>query len=292
MMNSTQDKPGTSTTIRNATSVERLSEQQAVMFQHFDERLNQLSEQLGTTSQPHGKDLWDRLATLAPMISAAIIAITGAYFTYTYNQQQLKVQEIQTIEKFFPHLVGDEKSKRAAILAINSLGNAALAAKVASIFASPGTASALSSMANNTRAEDKAAVREALLKTLTELYGAEAVKDARKAQLEQSAAAETTPPAEQSAGSGNEAPHAVSPAGEKVLTDRPAGSRGTADGAAGSASAASSDEQKMEKSAGARAGQPASTQDNSSLAESQRVGMEAGHPEKIDQRTDAHAAVE
>jgi hypothetical protein len=66
-------------------------------------------------------------------------------------------------------LVGDEKSKRAAILAMNSLGNTKLAAKVAAIFASEGTASALTSIAKQDDSEDKEAVHEALYRTLDAL---------------------------------------------------------------------------------------------------------------------------
>lgn len=112
------------------------------------------------------KDIWDRLMAVGPIVSAAIIACTGAYFTYTYNLQQLKLQEIQTIEKFLPHLAGDERNKRAAILAISSLGNAKLAVKVASVFVSRGTASALTSIAGSTESSDQAIVRDALYKTL------------------------------------------------------------------------------------------------------------------------------
>lgn len=115
------------------------------------------------------KDLWDRVGAIAPILSAFIIAAIGAYFTYTYNLQQLKVQEIQTIEKFMPHLTGDEKSKRAAILAINSLGNAQLAAKVASIYASEGTASALQVIAEKSQNQDKAMIKDALAQTLDAL---------------------------------------------------------------------------------------------------------------------------
>ncbi len=119
------------------------------------------------------KDFWDRLTAISPIMAAAIMACIGAYFTYSYNQQQLKMQEIQTVERFIPHLIGDEKTKRAAILAISSMGNAPLAAKVASIFASEGTASALRSIASNGEEKDQKIVREALYKTLevlTEKY--------------------------------------------------------------------------------------------------------------------------
>src|ERR1700757_2317233 len=105
------------------------------------EQQNELAKQLHVlqNAKVH-KDWWDRVYAVAPIFSAVIIACTGAYFTWTYNLQQLKLQEIQTIEKFMPHLAGDEREKRAAILAISSLGNAKLAAKVASVFASSGTA--------------------------------------------------------------------------------------------------------------------------------------------------------
>jgi tetratricopeptide (TPR) repeat protein len=130
------------------------------------EQQNQLLQELHAQRKSGKKDLWDRLTTVAPIFAALIIASTGAYFTYSYNQQQIKVQEIQTIEKFIPHLIGDEKSKRAAVLAISSLGNAPLAAKVARIFASPGTASALESIAQNGGDDDRKAVKSALSKTL------------------------------------------------------------------------------------------------------------------------------
>jgi hypothetical protein len=61
------------------------------------------------------KDIWDKIAALAPIISGMLIFVMGGYFTYSYNQQQLRVQEIQTIEKFIPHLMGNDQSKRAAI---------------------------------------------------------------------------------------------------------------------------------------------------------------------------------
>lgn len=154
---------------QHGQSLEELTKHQQEMFAQLNERHNELVAQVRKHHDASKKDIWDRLAPLTPIISAAIIALTGAYFTYTYNQQQLKVQEIQTIERFLPHLVGDEKSKRAAILAMSSLGNAKLAAKVASIFASEGTASALTSIAKSSPNEDKAMVSDALYSTLDAL---------------------------------------------------------------------------------------------------------------------------
>lgn len=145
----------------------RVAEQQTLLVEELRAQQEELRRQ--QLAQKAGKDFWDRTMSISPIISALIIACVGSYFTYTYNQQQLKVQEIQTIEKFIPHLVGDEKSKRAAILAISSLGNDNLAARVASIFASEGTASALQSIAQKSDPKDKQVVQDALYKTLDAL---------------------------------------------------------------------------------------------------------------------------
>lgn len=112
------------------------------------------------------KDIWDKIAAVAPIISGTLIFAMGGYFTYSYNQQQLRVQEIQTIEKFIPHLMGNDQSKRAAILAISSLTNAELAGKFAQIFASKGTVSALQSIAETGSESDRSTASTALAKAL------------------------------------------------------------------------------------------------------------------------------
>ncbi len=140
-----------------------LSEQQQLMAAQQKQLLERLER---AEFMPRGKDRWDRLAAIAPIVSATIIALGGAWFTAIYNQQQLKLQEIQTIEKFFPHLTGDEKSKRAAILAISSLGDAKLASKVAGIFASEGTVSALEQIARHGETSDRKIANGALARAL------------------------------------------------------------------------------------------------------------------------------
>ncbi|MBX9687732.1 MAG: tetratricopeptide repeat protein [Candidatus Obscuribacterales bacterium] len=140
-----------------------LAEQQQNLF----EQQNQLLSKIETAQKRSGKDLWDRVGAIAPILSASILAVGGAYFTMSFNQQQLKLQEAQTIERFIPHLLGDEKSKRAAILAISSIADVSLAAKMASIFASPGTVSALESIAASDKdGHDEKALKQALAKAL------------------------------------------------------------------------------------------------------------------------------
>lgn len=115
------------------------------------------------------KDTWDKVAAIAPIISGVFIFLAGGVFTYTYNQQQLKVQEIQTIEKFIPHLTGSEQSKKAAILAINSLTDAKLAGRIAALYASQGTVSALQSISKNGTDKEREIAEQALAKTMTNL---------------------------------------------------------------------------------------------------------------------------
>ncbi|HEY9788409.1 MAG TPA: tetratricopeptide repeat protein [Candidatus Obscuribacterales bacterium] len=115
------------------------------------------------------KDVWDKIGAVAPIISGALIFLAGGYFTYSYNQQQLKVQEIQTIEKFIPHLTGSEQSKKAAILAISSLTDAELAGKIAALFASKGTVSALQSISESGNAKDRLVAEQAMAKVLENL---------------------------------------------------------------------------------------------------------------------------
>ncbi|MCC7527192.1 MAG: tetratricopeptide repeat protein [Candidatus Melainabacteria bacterium] len=131
---------------------------------------------VSSASKPE-KDKWDKIAAMAPIISGVFLFSAGGVFTYTYNQQQLKLQEIQTIEKFIPHLTGSEQSKKAAILAINSLADAKLAGKIASIYASSGTVSALQTMTRSGDDKDREIAQQALDKTLESLKARESRLD-------------------------------------------------------------------------------------------------------------------
>lgn len=95
---------------------------------------------------PRKKDFWDKLSAVGPLIAGLIISGIGSWFTYTYNQRQIRLQEVQTVEKFIPHLLGDQESKELAILAISSLGNTRLATELAVRYPSSGTAAALESL--------------------------------------------------------------------------------------------------------------------------------------------------
>ena len=59
------------------------------------------------------KDRWDKFATMSTFLSTVVLAIIGGIFTHVYNskqdernealkRQELKVAQIQTVEKFVP----------------------------------------------------------------------------------------------------------------------------------------------------------------------------------------------
>jgi hypothetical protein len=128
------------------------------------------------------KDVWDKLGAVAPIISGVLMFAVGGWFTFTYNQQQLKLQELQTIEKFIPHLMGSDQSKRAAILAINQLTNPELASRFAEIFASPGTVSALKSISESGNQKERTLAAGAIEKALENL----AARESKLSEIEDS----------------------------------------------------------------------------------------------------------
>lgn len=101
------------------------------------------------------RDMWDKISAVSPIISGLAIALSALLCTFQYNQQQIKLQEAQTVERFIPHLMGNDTSKRMAILAMKTLVNTDLAAKYAAMFPSEGTMSALKQIAKTGDSQDK-----------------------------------------------------------------------------------------------------------------------------------------
>jgi hypothetical protein len=86
-------------------------------------------------------------------LSSVVIALIGLYFTHVYNEHQsqreaesqkyqTRILEMQTIEKFIPHLTGREEIKKIAPLAITSPGSPEFAARFAQLSPSEGTQAA------------------------------------------------------------------------------------------------------------------------------------------------------
>jgi hypothetical protein len=112
----------------------------------------ELLEKLGDKRQ-NKKDFWDRFGAISTFLSTVVLAALGLYFTNQYNERQgardfqtqihqTRVLEMQTVERFIPHLTGDEETKKIALLAITSLGSPEFATKFAQLSPSEGTEAA------------------------------------------------------------------------------------------------------------------------------------------------------
>jgi len=79
------------------------------------------------------------------------------------KDQELVISQIQTVEKFIPHLSSrDESAKAGALIAISALGNEQLAIKLATAFGGAGATAALTSIASTASAQDAASAERAL----------------------------------------------------------------------------------------------------------------------------------
>ncbi|TCG01051.1 hypothetical protein BZM26_09865 [Paraburkholderia strydomiana] len=135
------------------------------------DRVKKLEDEQGKAAP---KDFWDRLGTVSPLIAGVFIALFGFYATNIYDKRARESEvidrdrtvaaaELQTVEKFFPHLTSkDEDEKQAAILAISSINNPELATKIAMVFGGAGANAALTSIAVTASPADKAKVELAL----------------------------------------------------------------------------------------------------------------------------------
>lgn len=118
------------------------------------------------------RDWWEKLGALSGVLtitSSLAIAGVGWYFTKSYNDRQVNAQEsqnkqqnrlveMQTIERMIPHLIKDEQSKRAALIAINQLASPTLAIQIGEAFGGTGAVEALGSIASRGGASASEAV--------------------------------------------------------------------------------------------------------------------------------------
>jgi len=112
------------------------------------------------------KDAWDKLSAVSGLISGVVVAGIGFYATHIYNRRQtaaeearkaaeedrrdreIQFTEAQTVEKFIEHLASnDEQRRKAALIAISTLGKSKVAIDLAEAFKGPGATSALTTIA-------------------------------------------------------------------------------------------------------------------------------------------------
>ncbi len=121
-----------------------------------------------------GKDSWDKLATLSTFLSSIVIGVIGVYLASAYKAQEIafkaqevRITQIQAVEKFLPALSSNnESAKKGALLALASLGDNALAIRFGTAYAGKGTIEALELIYAMAEGESKNQTRDALIDAL------------------------------------------------------------------------------------------------------------------------------
>lgn len=58
------------------------------------------------------KDRWDKVSSITPLLAAILVSAIGGAFTYFYNERQLQLNEITTLDKFRPELMSQNPQER------------------------------------------------------------------------------------------------------------------------------------------------------------------------------------
>ena len=122
-----------------------------------------------------GKDRWDKFSAISTFLSSVVIALLGLYFTHSYQsaeakraelqqERQNQLRELDAIVKFMPYLTGeDELAKKTAITSIRALAGVRVAALMAELHPSIGSAAALEAISGSPQitAEERTVLQNA-----------------------------------------------------------------------------------------------------------------------------------
>jgi hypothetical protein len=123
-------------------------------------QFRELSE---SVAKPKRKDAWDRLASISPFVSGVLIAGVGLYFTSTFQQRQIDINEADLAIKFFPHITSkDAEVRTQAFAVIQAVGGNLLIAKLAPIGGTAAEPVLVAASRNPTDAVSNSAVERAL----------------------------------------------------------------------------------------------------------------------------------
>ncbi len=139
----------------------------------IDLKLTEIDKEFEKIKNAKKKDNWDIVSIISGFFSSVIIAGLGIYFTWNYrkiqeekeaaiNLQQLKVKEVEIVEKFIPYLTGTEEQQEYSILAIKALGNTDLALELTTLYRSKGAVNALSKIEKTSSEPDRVKAQNAL----------------------------------------------------------------------------------------------------------------------------------
>jgi hypothetical protein len=128
-----------------------------------DKLIRQQETIIEKLSKGKEKDRWDKISVLSSILSSFVIAGIGVYFTNAFKSQEIRVSEVEVIEKLVTHLSGtNENSKKGALLAMATL-NKDMAIKLGALYASTGTIEAMELLLRNADGEGKLLLLDALV---------------------------------------------------------------------------------------------------------------------------------
>jgi hypothetical protein len=114
------------------------------------ELLDKQNELLGALEQGTRKDFWDKLSLSGGVVAGIAIAVIGGAFTYSYQQAQLRIEELKAAETLTEALASADMTKRdAAIAALIGLGSARTISQVAQLYPTEKTIAALADLLRN-----------------------------------------------------------------------------------------------------------------------------------------------
>lgn len=76
-----------------------------------------------------GKDFWDKLRALGPIVSGILIALIGGIFTYSYRKQEMAIREVAAFQAYISHLKVPAE-REIALVMIEHFGENELAMKI------------------------------------------------------------------------------------------------------------------------------------------------------------------
>ncbi|HSF95531.1 MAG TPA: hypothetical protein VLA52_10950, partial [Thermohalobaculum sp.] len=110
------------------------------------------------------KDIWDILSSISMLISGGLIAAVGVIATIIYDNRQLKLAQIEALDKYRVQLLSDNPAERVfSYEAFVALGYAELAAKLIAVRNDPAGESVLVQLAENPDSKVREIAKQGLL---------------------------------------------------------------------------------------------------------------------------------
>ena len=122
------------------------------------------------TERKNNKDVWDKIASLTPLLLGIAVTGVGAFFTHIYNFRQLQLNQIAALDKFRPLLISEKPDEREfGYAAFAALGYEQVAARIIQLKLDESGRTVLVQLAKS-GSQDVRATAENAIKTLNQVH--------------------------------------------------------------------------------------------------------------------------